>query len=141
MPGHKEKGKFNNLYGNYRIGEGTTIGSFCDIGGEIGKNCKIQSYVFIPPSVYIQDDCFIGPRVTFTNDKYPPSGREKWIPTLVMDGARIGAGVTILPGLTIGKGAFIGAGSLVTEPIPAGEMWYGSPAKFVKKYESLSNRK
>lgn len=141
MANFKEKGKHNNFYGDFYIEEGTTIGSFCDIAGSIGKNCKIQSFVFIPPGIHIEDNCFIGPRVTFTNDKYPPSRGKKWLQTVVKKGAVICAGCIILPGITIGENSFIGAGSLVCEDVPAGEMWYGSPAKFVKKYESPHNRK
>lgn len=129
----KFKGKYINLWGDYKIGEGTTIGSFVDIAGTVGKNCKIQSYVFIPQWITIEDGCFIGPHTCFTNDKNPPSGGKEWAPTLVKAGARIAAGATILPGITIGKGAFIGAGSLVCQDVPDGELWYGRPAKFIRK--------
>lgn len=127
----KEKGKYNNFYGDFKIGDGTTIGSFCDITGKIGKNCKIQSYVFICPGVEIGDDVFIGPGVIFTNDKYPKVDNVNFIPakTIVKNGARIGAGCTIAPGITIGKNSFIGMGSLVLNDIPDGERWFGSPAK------------
>jgi len=132
----KYRGKYINLWGNAKIGDGTKIGSFVDIGGTVGRNCKIQSFAFIPEMVTIEDNCFIGPRVTFTNDKNPPSGGKDWAPTLVKSGARICADVTILPGVTIGENAFIGAGSLITESVPAGEVWYGSPATFIRKCET-----
>ena len=129
----KYRGKYINLWGSYEIGEGTRIGSFCDIAGKIGRNCKIQSFVFIPEGVWIADNCFIGPGTTFTNDPNPPSGRDNWKPTIVKDGVRLGARVTVLPGVTIGIHSFIGAGSLVCCDIPDGEVWYGSPAKFIRK--------
>lgn len=117
-----------NFYGDYQIGKGTRIGSFCDIGGIVGKNCLIQSFVFIPPGITIEDNCFIAPSVVFTNDKYPPSDkREK---TIVRKGASIGARAVILPGLEIGENAMIGAGSVVTRNIPQGEIWAGNPARF-----------
>lgn len=120
------------MWGDYQIGEGTKIGSFCDIAGTIGKNCQIQSFVFIPQRITIEDDCFIGPGCVFTNDKNPPSHGLHWASTLIKSGARLGARVTVLPGITIGEGAFIGAGSLVCEDVPAGELWYGHPAKFIR---------
>lgn len=136
-----EKGKYNNLYGQWKIGDGTTIGSHCDIGGTIGKNCKLQSYVFVPPEVTIGDNCFIGPAVVFLNDKYPPSNRINWLKTTVCNGARIGAGCIIMPGVVMGENALIGAGSLVTKDVPAGELWYGSPAKFIRENENSNNGK
>ena len=123
---------YNNLYANYKIGEGTTIGSFCDIAGTIGKDCIIQSFAFIPEGVTIENDVFIGPSVTFLNDKYPPSRREEWEEVLVKAGAVIGGSAVILPGVTLGEGCFVGAGSVVTKSIPDGERWMGNPAKKIK---------
>lgn len=112
------------------IGRGTVIHSHVWIGHgvKIGKNCRIQAFSFIPEGVTIEDNVFIGPRVTFTNDKYPPSKKENWRQTLVKSNAKIGAGVTILPGVTIGEGARIGAGSLVTKNIPDKALAFGVPA-------------
>lgn len=130
--------QYCNLYGEARIGVGTRIGSHCDIGGEIGDRCWIQSFVFIPKGVIIEDDCFIGPGVIFTNDKYPPS--KDWLTTRVKRGAVIGAGSVILPGIEIGENAVIGAGSLVVQSIPGGETWWGNPAT-KQKNESYRNRR
>ena len=121
------KGKYNNLYGKYFVGKGTKIGSFCDIAGRIGKNCSIQSFVFIPSCVTIEDDVFIGPRVTFLNDKYPPSGNLER--TLVKKGAVIGGGAVILPGIIIERKAMIGAGAVVTKDVEDFTLVYGVPAK------------
>jgi len=120
---------------NVLIGNGTKIGAFCELGNgiTIGKNCSVQAFVYIPPNVIIMDDVFIGPRVTFTNDKYPPSSNWKnLVPTVVKNGVSIGAGTIILPNLVIGDNAIIGAGSLVTKSIPPNQMWYGSPARYIK---------
>ncbi len=118
------------------IGDGTKIGSYCELqnGVIIGKNCSIHAYVYIPSNVIIMDDVFIGARVTFTNDKYPPSDNWKDCPpTIVNNSVAIGAGSIILPNLIIGNNATIGAGSLVTKNIPPNQMWYGSPARFIKR--------
>jgi len=117
-----------NIYKTAQIGEDTKVGSYTEIGNnvKIGKKCIISSFVFIPEGVEIEDDVFVGPKVCFTNDKYPPS--KNWSKTIVKKGARIGANATILPGITIGENSLIGAGSVVTKSIPAGEVWAGCPA-------------
>lgn len=115
--------------GDCTIGDNTVVHSHVWIGDRvaIGERCKIQAFCFIPTGVRIGNDVFLGPRVTFTNDKYPPSS--DWETTIVLDNASIGAGAIILPGLTIGRGARIGAGAVVTKNVGDGETWYGNPAK------------
>lgn len=134
---------FVNLYGCV-IGDNTKIGTFVEIqkGVTIMKNNKISSHTFICEGVTIQDNVFIGHNVTFINDKYPRATNlqgslmteENWsvVPTTVAHNASIGSGVTILCGLTIGAHAIVGAGSVVTKNIPAGELWAGNPAKFLR---------
>lgn len=122
-----------------QIGENCNICSRCLIENEavIGNNVTIKCGVQVCDGITLEDNVMVGPNVSFTNDKYPKSRNKEWelLPTRVCKGASIGAGSTILPGLTIGEGAMIGAGSVVTQDIPAGEMWAGNPAKFIKKYE------
>jgi UDP-2-acetamido-3-amino-2,3-dideoxy-glucuronate N-acetyltransferase len=72
---------------------------------------------------------FIGPNVTFTNDKYPKAkGDWTLLSTIVRKGASIGANSVIVPGVTIGENALVGAGSVVTKNIPANEIVVGNPA-------------
>lgn len=125
---HKSK---SNIHPSVEIGEGSVIHSHVWIGEgvKIGKNVKIQAFTFIPTGVIIEDNVFIGPRVTFTNDKNPPSGKANWKETFVREGASIGASCTILPGVEIGKGSRIGAASLVTRSIPNNVIAFGSPAE------------
>lgn len=122
-----------------RIGEDCNICSHCLIENDviIGNRCTIKCGVQVWDGIEIEDDVFIGSNVTFTNDKYPHSQNENWtlLKTRVCKGATIGAGSTILPGITIGKGAIIGAGSVVTKDVPAGELWMGNPAKFYRKVD------
>jgi len=90
--------------------------------------------VFIPTGVTIEDDVFIGPNVTFTNDKYPKSrGDWKLLETRVKRFAAIGAGCTINPGITIGENALIGAGSVVTRDVPDNTVVVGNPARVIRK--------
>jgi len=108
-----------NIY-DAEIGEGTKIASFVEIGGaKIGRNCKIEAYAFIPSGVTIQDHVFIGPHVVFTNDKFPRAdGQWQINPTVVEEGASIGANSTILSGIRIGARSMVGAGSVVSTDVP-----------------------
>lgn len=111
------------------IGPGAKIHSHVWIGKgvEIGARALIQAFVFIPDKVKLGNDVFIGPRVTFTNEKHPLSC--VWQETVVEDNVCVGAGAVILPGLTLGKGCVVGAGGVVTKSIPPGQTWVGNPAK------------
>lgn len=118
--------------GNCQIGDNCVIHSHVWIGDKvvIGDNVKIQAFSFIPTGVIIGNNVFIGPRVTFTNDKYPPSkDNADWKNTVVMDDVSIGAGAVIVAGVSLNRGAKIGAGAVVTKSVPANETWVGNPAK------------
>jgi UDP-2-acetamido-3-amino-2,3-dideoxy-glucuronate N-acetyltransferase len=120
-----------NLY-KCKIGRSCKIESFVYIeeGVTVGDNCKIKPCVYIPTGVTIEGDVFVGPNVTFTNDKYPHvQGEWQLLRTLVRRGASIGAHSVILPGITIGRNAVIGAGAVVTSDVPDGAVVYGNPAR------------
>jgi UDP-2-acetamido-3-amino-2,3-dideoxy-glucuronate N-acetyltransferase len=120
-----------NIYPTAKIGEDVSIGMFSEIGNNvvIGDRVRVGAMTFIPEGVTLEDDSWVGPNVSFTNDRFPPSGKDKWEFTIVRKGARIGAGCTILPGVDIGAGSLLGAGSVLTKSIPAGETWIGVPAR------------
>ena len=123
------------------IGENTNIWQFCIVlpNAKIGNNCNICSHCFIENDVVIgdnvtvkcgvqiwdgmriEDDVFIGPNVTFCNDRHPKSRNKDWVlePVIIKKGAMIGANATILPGVTIGENAIVGAGTVVTKDVPA----------------------
>ncbi len=133
------------------IGAGTRIWQFCVVlpGARIGRDCNLNAQVLVENDVVIgdrvtvkpgvqlwdgmtvEDDVFIGPNVTFTNDKYPRSRRPPpaFARTVIGRGAAIGANATVLCGLRIGAGAMVGAASLVTRDVPPGELWFGNPAR------------
>lgn len=118
-----------------RIGRNCNIGKgvYIDTGVEIGDNVKIQNFVSVYRGVRIEDDVFIGPHATFTNDLYPRSFNEDWqvVPTLVKKGASIGANATIVCGVTIGEYAMVGAGAVVTKDVPPHGLVVGNPARLV----------
>ena len=128
-----------------QIGENVNICSHCLIENDviIGNNVTIKCGVQIWDGIEIEDNVFIGANVTFTNDMYPRSKNKDWklLRTKVCQGATIGAGSTLLPGITIGKNAMIGAGSVVTKDVPADEVWIGNPAKFIKMTNDIKFEK
>lgn len=135
------------------IGEGTKIWEFAHVlpGAVIGKNCNVCAHTFIENDVIIgnnvtikcgvylwdgirlEDNVFVGPNATFTNDLRPRSKQYpiKFENTVIEEWASIGANATILAGNTIGKYAMVGAGSVVTKSIPNNTLWYGNPAVFM----------
>lgn len=148
----------NALCESEKIGAGTRVWAFAHIlpGAKIGKDCNICDNVFVENDVIVgdrvtikcgvqlwdglevEDDAFIGPNATFTNDRFPRSKQypEKFSRTIVCTRASIGANATILPGLTIGENAMVGAGAVVTRSVPAYAIVVGNPAKIVGYVET-----
>jgi UDP-2-acetamido-3-amino-2,3-dideoxy-glucuronate N-acetyltransferase len=140
-------GPGTRVWNGAQVREGASIGRDCVIGKDvyvdkgvvIGDRVKVQNGANLYRGVTIEDGVFIGPNVTFTNDRYPravtPDGRpqtdDDWQaePTLVRYGASIGAGSVVVPGVTIGRWAMVAAGSLVTRDIPEQALVMGSPAR------------
>jgi acetyltransferase-like isoleucine patch superfamily enzyme len=142
-----EVGSGTRIWHHCHVREGATIGEGCilgygvyvDAGVHIGDHCKLQNRVSVYHGVTIEDGVFVGPHVTFTNDKHPravqpdgaPSTDADWTvsPTLVQRGASIGAGAVILPGVTVGRWAMVAAGAIVTRDVPDNGLVAGNPAR------------
>lgn len=109
------------------LGQGVHIGA----GAVVGDRCSIQNAAQLFVGVALEDDVFVGPGVVFTNVRVPRAFVNRKIemqPTLVKQGASIGANATIRCGITINEYAMIGAGAVVTEDVPAYILAYGNPA-------------
>lgn len=127
-----------------KVGENVSIGSMCHIGRNvtIGANSNIQGANYIADKTIIGNSVFIGPNSTILNDKYPPSGdATKWIPVQIEHNAVIGGGCTVLPGAHIGEGAVLAGGSVLTKPLPDGEVWVGNPAQFLMTREEYDQKR
>ena len=127
------------IWNNSQIRENAVIGENCIIGTNvyidfdvvIGNNVKVQNGVNVYHGVEIEDDVFVGPSVTFTNDMYPRAFNNDWevFKTLVKRGASIGANSTVVCGIIIGEFAMVGAGSVVAENVNPYELVVGNPAE------------
>jgi len=123
------------------IGDDVSIGTHSNIEHHvrIGNRVRIHSRVFIPEYSILEDDSWVGPGAVFTNDLYPPSNRADALkgPHL-MSGARVGANVTLLPGVIIGRNALVGAGAVVVCDVPDGKVVVGNPARIIKDCSELT---
>lgn len=122
---------FACIMAHVSIGQDCSIGSHAEIGvgTVVGDRSRISAGVFLPANSQIGCDVFIGPNTTFTDDRYPRAGSPyDALPPVVEDGASVGAGCVILPGVKIGAGAMIGAGSVVAKDVEALSTVRGSAA-------------
>ena len=118
---------------NVVFGADVSIGCLAHVGRDvsIGEGSRIQGGAYIADGTIVKEGVFIGPNATILNDKYPPSrDSNKWEFVTIEEGAVIGGGATILPGIRIGTQAVVAAGAVLTKDIPAGEVWAGNPATF-----------
>ena len=134
-----------------KVGTGTKVWAFAHLtaGCQVGEDCNICDHTFVEKGVIIgnrvtlkcgvylweglevEDDVFIGPNATFTNDlrhrnKHQPAGYPR---TRLLQGCSIGAGAVVLAGLTIGRWSLVGAGAVVTKSVPDHAVVVGNPAR------------
>lgn len=140
-------GEGTRVWSEAQVREGATVGNDCILGKGVyidtdvvvGDRVKIQNRASLFRGLTVENGVYIGPHVSFTNDRYPravnadgsPKTDDDWEleTTLVCEGASIGAGAIILPGLTIGAWAVVGAGTVVTRDVPDQALVTGNPAE------------
>ena len=135
---------FAHVLAEARIGSDASIGDHVFIENDVvvGDRVTIKPGVQLWDGLRVEDDVFIGPNVTFTNDRFP---RSKQRPstlarTTICKGASIGGGAVVLPGVTIGQHAMVGAGAVVTRDVPPLAIVIGNPARISGYVESLVAR-
>lgn len=115
------------------IGDDVSIGSHTTVEGNvrIGDGVRVHSGAFIPEFTVLDEGCWIGPHVVFTNSKHPNTltSKAEREGVHVCAKAVVGAGAVILPGVTIGAGALVGAGAVVTGNVPPYATVVGNPAR------------
>ena len=132
-------GSGTKIWNHAQIREGASVGENCvisknvylDAGVSIGSGVKIQNNVNVYHGVTVEDDVFLGPSMTFTNDRFPRAFNSDFevSATLVKRGASIGANATIRCGIVIGEYAMVGSGSVVTRDVPPHALVVGNPAR------------
>jgi acetyltransferase-like isoleucine patch superfamily enzyme len=120
-----------------RIGERTVVGrgSTVDFATQVGARVSIQTLVYLTARGLVEDDVFIGPGVTTTNDdtmsRHPPG--ELLRGPILRRACRVGGGAVLTPGVEIGEEAFVAAGSVVTRDVAARAVVMGVPARVVRE--------
>jgi UDP-2-acetamido-3-amino-2,3-dideoxy-glucuronate N-acetyltransferase len=143
-------GDGTKIWVNSQVREKVVIGEQCiiskdtyiDISVTIGSRVKVQNGVSVWHGVTVEDDVFIGPYATFVNDRVPRAFDQNWkiAPTLIKNGASIGANATILCDVTVGEYAIVAAGSVVTKDVEPYSMVMGNPARHSYFVDKMGNR-
>ena len=130
-----------NIRESNRIGDNVSVGTLSVIEHhvEIADHVRIHTQVFIPEYSILEEGCWIGPNVVFTNAKYPqsPGVKDQLAGPVIRKGAKIGANATLLPGVIIGEEALVGAGAVVVRDVPARAVVVGNPARVVRQVSEL----
>ena len=130
-----------NIRESNRIGNDVSVGTLSVIEHhvEIADKVRIHTQVFIPEFSVLEEGCWIGPNVVFTNAKYPlsPGVKDALVGPVIKTGAKIGANSTLLPGVVIGENALVGAGSVVAKDVAPGAVVAGNPARVIRHISEL----
>jgi UDP-2-acetamido-3-amino-2,3-dideoxy-glucuronate N-acetyltransferase len=144
-------GRGSAIWDSVHIRRGAVLGEECIVGEKtyiaggvkVGNRCKINAFVYLCAGVTLEEGVMVSAGTVFTNDRFPRATTpdlkqlhgsevdEHTLPTLVQEGATIGANCTVGNDLTIGRWAMIGMGSVVTKSIPKFALALGNPARVV----------
>jgi acetyltransferase-like isoleucine patch superfamily enzyme len=120
-----------------QIGAGSVIGrgSVVDNDVIVGARVKVQTSVYLTAFTVVEDDVFVGPGATTTNDNtMNRHGAETPLRGATLRRAcRIGGGTVLTPGVEIGEEAFVAAGAVVTKNVPARAVVIGVPARVARE--------
>lgn len=118
------------------LGNNVFVGPFTEIQKDVvvGDDSRISSHCFLAAGTKVGRGVFIAHGVMTCNDMDPVANSKTWKcnPPTICDGASIGTGAVILPGVTIGTSAQVGAGAVVVDDVPAGTVVAGCPARFLR---------
>lgn len=126
--------QFATVIRGARLGDDCNVAASATVDGAVlGNNCIVCHGAFVVPGCFIGNRVFIGPNVSFCNDKWPKPDKtgfeqeklaslKDWV-VIVGDDVSIGANSVILPGVVLHENAVIAAGSVVTKSVPAGHLW------------------
>jgi UDP-2-acetamido-3-amino-2,3-dideoxy-glucuronate N-acetyltransferase len=111
--------------------------TYIDNGVVVGDRVTVKSGVYLWEGMVVEDEVFLGPQATFTNDRFPRS-RQPWEceGIVIKRGATVGAGAVVLPGMTIGERAMVGAGAVVIKDVEPHAVVVGNPARIVRRLEA-----
>ncbi len=132
-------GAGTSVWHHSHVRDGAVVGASCVLGKNVyidtfavvGDRCKLQNNVSVYQGVTIEDDVFVGPSVTFTNDRVPRAFNANWkiTTTNVCIGASIGANATVVCGHTVGGYSMVAAGATVTRDVEPHELVAGTPLR------------
>jgi UDP-2-acetamido-3-amino-2,3-dideoxy-glucuronate N-acetyltransferase len=136
---------FSHVLSGTAIGERCSFGQNCVVGPRVkmGNGIKVQNNVSVYEGVEVEDDCFLGPSMVFTNVFNPRAfieRKDEYRRTLLRCGCTIGANATVVCGVTLGRYCLIGAGSLVRTDVPDFALMVGVPAKQIGWVSRAGNR-
>ena len=121
------------------VGDGSVVGSGSAVDNDvtIGARVKVQTGCYLTAFSVVEDDVFVAPCVTTTNDN--DMGRHEHGVMLrgatLRRGCRVGAGAILLPGIEVGEEAFVAAGALVTRDVDPRTLVMGVPARVARQVE------
>lgn len=128
---HTKVWQFASIIRGAIIGEYVTVATGATIECFVGDRSIISHNVAMGPGFHVGNDVFIGPQVTFANDRWPATHKigfdavklKDMMAIIIRDGAAIGANAVLLPGIVVGERAMVAAGAVATRDVPADHLF------------------